>query len=126
VDVSALRDAIEPPRAELGREDRVLVVAGVTGPLAWFAQLAIGFAIVGDLCAAQASWPFHLLTAVAFALAVASAVVCWMRRRPVPDGAEPEASPRRALAWAGVALGAFSAVVIAGLEVPALVLHPCL
>ena len=118
-----MNEAIEPTRPELGPGDRLLLLAALAGPLAWFAQLCVGIAIVGDLCAAQTRWPFHATTAVALVACLAGTIVCWRRR---PSARTTYDVPRRACASAGVLLGAFFALVIVALEIPGVVLDPCL
>jgi uncharacterized protein YqgC (DUF456 family) len=125
VAVSESSEPIQPPRPALEPGDRTLFLAALAGPLVWFSQLLVGIAIVGDLCTAQTRWPFHLVSGVALALTAGGVAACWTRRRALA-GRTGDAEPRHALATAGAVLGAFFALVIVGLELPALVLHPCL
>ena len=113
-----MSEAIEPTRPELARGDGWLFAAGLAGPTAWLAQLCLGLAMVGDLCAAHARWPFHATTAGALATTIVGIAVCW-RWRP----ADPT---RRACASVGIALGMFFGLVNLALEIPGLVLDPCL
>jgi hypothetical protein len=121
MDVSRLAAHVESPKPELRSPDKVLVTAALAGPLVWLSQLTVAFALVGPLCQWQQRWPLHVTTAVALALVVAAVVVCWRRAR-TPGTSDPA----RRLATAGAALGTFFAVLVVALELPVVLLHPCL
>lgn len=126
---------VAPKRPELSGPDRLLLLSALAGPLAWACQLMAAVPMVPWMCHRGLRWPLHALTlavVVVIALAVAH---CWLRlggereARTTSDPAHEQldAPPlaRRAIAWAGVALGVFFLLLALASDVPGLILEPC-
>jgi hypothetical protein len=138
VGVSGRFDIAEK-RPELSPTDRRLSLALAAAPIAWLLQLGIGHALVPAMCRSGNRLPLHALTVLALAIAAAGFAYCWRHRGGEGMGHEERsgrhggADPwsktarlsRRALAWTGVGLAVFFALLIVVLDVPGLVLEPC-
>ncbi|HEX6898403.1 MAG TPA: hypothetical protein VF789_01765 [Thermoanaerobaculia bacterium] len=116
-----------PPRVE--RRDVLLWLGVLAGPLAWAAQLQINYALAPTACALGGKTFLHLVSLVAFLVAVAGAFVGWLWRRKLPEGStefgDAEASRARFMALSGMILGLFFALVIVALEIPNWTLRVC-
>ena len=116
-----------PPRIE--RQDALLWLAVLAGPLAWAAQLQINYALTPTACALGGKTFLHLVSLVAFLVAVAGAFVGWLWRKKLPAGStergDAEASRARFMALSGMILGVFFALVIVALEIPNWALRVC-
>ena len=102
--------------------------AGVlAGPLAWAALLQTNYVLSYVACEQRHTWMLHAATVVAFAITAAGARSAW---RAMPDAGSDVAASRAAarardMAWAGLAMSAWFALVILATEIPILVLPPC-
>jgi hypothetical protein len=124
------RSPVVEHRPELGVHDRRLAIAALLPPVAFLLQQGFGQALAGWMCAAQTRWPLHAMTAGALGVALLCGAFCWRRRsetaartamRPQSAGV----AARHALAWTGVVLATFFALLILALEVPGVLLEPC-
>jgi len=103
--------------------------AGVfAGPLAWAALLQTNYVLSYVACEQRHKWMLHVATFVALALTGAGGVCA---RRAMPSGENSGRADRAALrardmAWAGLALSVWFALVILATEIPVLVLPPCI
>jgi len=149
-----VRRDVAPRRPELSGGDRWLLLATLAGPLAWSVQLGIDLPMVRPLCRSGTVWPLHAVTAAALLATLLGLAYCWQRRgghdeqtpsallaAEVAGSAEPpaplvvkggahvarDAPPpvRGAVAWAGVGLGVFFALLVIASDVPGFILEPC-
>jgi len=121
--VSGERVVVQAPLPAVSARDGRLILAALAGPLAWLAQLGVGYGLVGPMCVARSRWWLHALTAAALACVGLGARHCWRGRAAPGDGAGDAA--RRAIAWGGVGLAAFFALLVVGVDVPGWLLDPC-
>jgi hypothetical protein len=149
-----VRAEVAPRQPELSAGDRWLLLATLAGPLAWCVQLGVDLPMVRPLCERGTVWPLHAVTGAALLATLLGLAYCWRRRGghdeqtpsalqavdvanraqpPAPLGVEdaaraaPDAPPpvRGAVAWAGVGLGVFFALLVIASDVPGFILEPC-
>lgn len=149
-----VRREVAPLRPELSGGDRWLLLATLAGPLAWSVQLAVDLPMVRPLCKSGTVWPLHAVSAAALLVTLLGLAYCWNRRgghdEQTPSallaaevaGTAQSAPPlvveggarvtrdapppvRGAVAWAGVGLGVFFALLVIASDVPGFILEPC-
>lgn len=118
-------------KREFGRErGKFWLTLGLLGaPAAWFVQLQAAYLMVYVSCATGGRLPYHLVSVLMLAAALACAVLSWRNWQRV-GGAEPDERagvvPRtRFLAALGVLMGALFCLAIVAQWAPAFVLPPC-
>lgn len=110
----------------------------LVGPLAWAVQLGTFYPLVHLACGRDATWFFHLLTAILILLALIGLVFSWhYLREPhhlsqetvltdrIADISKREIPSRQFLALSGVALSIFFGVLMLMEWIPTLYLSPC-
>jgi hypothetical protein len=97
------------------------------GPLAWAALLQTNYVLSYVACEQRHTWMLHVATVAAFAITGAGALTAWRAMPDADSGVPPSRATSRArdMAWAGLALSVWFALVILATEIPVLVLPPC-
>lgn len=99
------------------------------GPAAWFLHLLVSYSLVRWVCRSGGMWVMHAATVAALAGAAAVGGLAWRnwRRAGRPRGTDGAGAEGRSrfLSIAGVALAAYSVVLIAVEGIPNFVLPPC-
>ena len=126
--------AREWPDAHDWRRQLALWTGLLAGPLVWLALLETHYVLSYLSCEVRQTWFLHLATIVSLVLVVAAGVGGWRAaagnrqgaaaRRDSPDPAAAESR----VAWmgyAGAAMSAWFVIVILAMEVPILILPPC-
>lgn len=114
-----------------GKRGAVLLWAPwLIGAVAWAAHQNVSYWLSSWLCAQDARWLIHLITAAALALAGSGALLAWRSCRgagTTPPRAEPDraAGRIRFMALGGLVVCAVSVVGIVLEWLPNLVLDPC-
>jgi hypothetical protein len=105
----------------------VLWTGVLAGPIVWAVLLETHYVLSYVACERRATWMLHLATGVALALIAAAAFAAWRAAPPLQNSAsEPIAIGRaRFLAWSGLILCAWFAIVVLATQLPILVLEPC-
>lgn len=125
---------VEPNRRELAPADRLTLIAALAPPTAWLAQLSLAGSFAGWMCASGREWPLQALTGAVLLVSAWAGWHCWRHRNPrdrPPGGpgsalsSQPTHDARRAVAWAGVSLAAFFALLAFGVQIPGFILEPC-
>jgi NADH:ubiquinone oxidoreductase subunit 4 (subunit M) len=83
-------------------------------PLAWFASLEVNFALAPMACNGHGKSTLLFVSAAAFVLALAGALVAWTQR-----------DVRRRLAFSGTVMSALFALVIIAQAIPNVLLRGC-
>ncbi len=105
------------------RRDHLLWAAAAAGPTAWFVDLVVSYALVPSTGAPDGLGRLHLVSVIAFAVTALALVIALFQMRRIPIKNEEDthdASLQRArfMAVAAVVLCLFSLLLIAGLEIP--------
>lgn len=111
----------------------------LVGPLAWALQLGSFYPLTHLACSNDATWFFHLITAVLIVLALVGTVLSWHYLRlphhlsqetvltdRIADISKREIPSRQFLAISGLALGIFFSVLMLMEWIPTLYLSPCI
>jgi hypothetical protein len=93
-------------------KDRVLWIAAFAGPLAWFTDLVASWMLTPGAYQHRPALSIHVISILCAAVAAGAGVVAFRRRS---EGV---------LAYAALALAAFSLLVIVGMAVPKWMLAP--
>jgi hypothetical protein len=104
------------------REDGLLWVGIVTGPLAWFIDLALSYRLVELGQVGPHRVELYIISGLAVVLALAGAALSQALGRRAGNG-ELKAERRRWMSVMGVALGLFFALVIVAQALPRLFLQ---
>jgi hypothetical protein len=98
--------------------DRWLWIAAVAGPLAWFLDETVSWSVTPAAYERGPSWPLHLVSALALAVAIASTIVAW-RRVPQADSTRA-----RMMAYGALVLGLLAILLVLATAVPKWMLAP--
>jgi hypothetical protein len=121
--VSGREGEVQAPLPVLSGRDGRLLLAALSGPLAWLAQFGVAYGLVAPMCAAGTRAWLHVATAVALACAALGAAACRRAARTHAPG-QGEAV-RRGIARSGFWLSLAFLLLIAGTDVPGWLLDPC-
>jgi hypothetical protein len=128
MDAPAPAPAPTPARAELPRPAR-LWLAVLGSPIAWATDLTLRYGLIRTVSATSRTYLLVVVSAVTLAAVITCAVICHgERRRARADGGDGDdgepARSRRTLATWGLALAAFSGLLILAQAFPDLMLGP--
>jgi hypothetical protein len=103
------------------KRDIVLWFAAVVGPVAWFADLLISYAVIPGPHRPRDAGPLLAISAVALVLGGAGLLIAWraLREREVSSAPRP-----RFLAHSGIALSVLSMALVIATALPTLMLIP--
>lgn len=109
--------------------DLALWTGVLAGPIVWLMSFEANFALAPWACIFQAKLALYIVSAIAFALAVASGLLAWSQWNEVgrewPDAGGSVISRARIMAAGGVLLSAMFAIVIVAQAIPEIILAPC-
>jgi hypothetical protein len=97
-------------------------LAAVAGPLAWFVQLTVGYALVPAAHRRGHERALLALSVAALVVALAGAIAGAVWRRAVPDGKDGGTASRHLVATAALALGLVSALLVVCTALPVVLL----
>ena len=111
------------------RHIRMLWAGLLLAPLAFLANLEIGYALVPVACGSGTTWPLHLVNAASLAIALVGGLIAWRSWNAVgrvwPDGEAGPLGRSRFLGSMGVLLAGFCALVILAQWTAVFLLNPC-
>jgi hypothetical protein len=111
------------------RHIRMLWTGLLLAPVAFLANLEIGYALVPAACTARSTLPLHLVNAASLALALVGGLIAWRSWNTVgrvwPNGEAGPIGRSRFLAALGVLLAAQFALVILAQWLAVFLLDPC-
>lgn len=127
---SILHRASREPRER--RRDLILWLGVLAGPVVWLTMLETNYVLSYVACELRQTWFLHAATVVSLALvgvAGAASLAEAKRERGAPHAltkAHMRSDTRTIwMAWAGVAMSAWFAIVIVVTELPVMILPPC-
>lgn len=92
----------------------------LAGPLVWLALLQTNYVLSYVACELRQTWFLHAATGVSLVLVIAAGAVAWSG-----SARGPHQSRATWMAWAGVVMSLWFALVIAAMAVPILIVPPC-
>jgi hypothetical protein len=98
------------------------------GPAAWVVDQGASYALDQHACSTGHYYLLHLISAVAFVIAVSGALVAGRQLAMVRGGRDEGGSPRDRswfMAWLGILMSSCFALTIIALSVTKIVLSPC-
>ena len=104
--------------------DRILWIAVLASPIAWFVNLEANYALASLTCLWQWRVVVLLVSAATFAIAVGSGFISWSQWRHLA-GDGPVDARARGMAAGGAVLGSMFAIVIIAQAIPNLMLPGC-
>jgi hypothetical protein len=111
------------------KSEAMLWTGIATGPIAWFVNLEVSFALAPGACTGPGKSLLHLAAALALLLTLAAGCLSFsqwhMPRADVAGEPTPFFSRRRAMALAGMGLSALFFLVTLAQAIPNLVLGGC-
>jgi hypothetical protein len=108
----------------------MLWIAVFMAPVAFFLHLQVNYALVPWACSTGNTFPIHIATFVAMALAGAGCFTTWRSWRHAgtiwPDDARGSLTRTRFMAALGFLMGILFLLVILAQAVPTFIFEPCL
>jgi hypothetical protein len=113
-----LRGDLLGAKAHLRSLNDLWLWTGVVGPaVAWASDLTISYAIVKWSCGHQARTTLHMISAIALAAVIGSAIVAW--------NADRSTERERFMAMLALMMAAFFSALVVATAIPGFVLDVC-
>ena len=111
-----------------GSTSAALWYAILVPPLAFAADLVLGYALVQHACSTGHFYVLHVLTIIALALTVSAALIGWREYNRIPKADDEGGSPFDRAHFMAIAAMIWSAafiIIILANGVPRMILSPC-